>query len=237
VRKTGFEFLEVREHELELGWRRGRGIEILWQLRLVLKAVWLAGKQAPSSRKWGAQTLRTAHSRPCLPGPISSCRFSRGNRPIGSPWYVTDIDTRQRLERNKSRRGKVFQNDCIFRTLIQISALQHKGAIFTIKCALSPVLRILLRRLLNWLQRFPVPRRFFTHVLDHQTTETSRTYRITGCCNRSPGYRREVSSITPAKAAFGVVKEILIMVKARFPLLCVGGLRAEMGIGLYDERR
>jgi len=47
----------------------------------------------------------------------------------------------------------------------------------------------------------------------------------------------KVSGITPAKAVFSVVKEILTMVKVSFPLLCVGGSQAEMGIGYYDERR
>jgi len=44
-------------------------------------------------------------------------------------------------------------------------------------------------------------------------------------------------SITPAKAVFSVVKEILTMAKVRFPLLYVGESQAEVGIGCYDERR
>jgi len=45
----------------------------------------------------------------------------------------------------------------------------------------------------------------------------------------------KVSGITPAKAAFSVVKEILTMVRVRLPLFCVGGSWAEAGIGYYDE--
>jgi len=45
----------------------------------------------------------------------------------------------------------------------------------------------------------------------------------------------KVSGITPAKAAFSVVKEILTMVEVRLPLLCVGGSWVEAGIGQYDE--
>jgi len=45
----------------------------------------------------------------------------------------------------------------------------------------------------------------------------------------------KVSSITPAKAVFSVVKEILAMVRVRFPLLCVGGSQADVGIGYYGE--
>jgi len=47
----------------------------------------------------------------------------------------------------------------------------------------------------------------------------------------------KVSSITPAKAAFSVVKEILTMVKVGFLLLCVDGPPAEMEVGHNDERR
>src|SRR5882757_10927828 len=46
----------------------------------------------------------------------------------------------------------------------------------------------------------------------------------------------KISGITPAKAAFSVVKEILTMIKVWSPLLGVGRSWAEMGVGYHDER-
>jgi len=47
----------------------------------------------------------------------------------------------------------------------------------------------------------------------------------------------KISSITPAKVVFSIVKEILTMVKVEFFLLCIGRSGTEMRIGLYGERR
>lgn len=47
---------------------------------------------------------------------------------------------------------------------------------------------------------------------------------------------KEVSSITPAKAAFGAVSALLTMIRVRLLLPRVGGSQADTYIGFYAQR-
>ena len=48
---------------------------------------------------------------------------------------------------------------------------------------------------------------------------------------------KDMSSATPAQAAFASVTVVLVMVKVRFPLLCGDGLPVHIYLGLYGLRR
>jgi len=76
------------------------------------------------------------------------------------------------------------------------------------------------------------------HVRYRQTTETSGTHHLlVECGDLGLDIAEKVSSVTPAKAAFTIVKEILTMVKVHFLLFSVDGSWAEAQVGHHDERR
>ena len=68
-----------------------------------------------------------------------------------------------------------------------------------------------------------------------QPKEREKTFSTLNVLIEGLNLAKEVSSVTPAKAAFGSVSALLVMIRVRFLLLCGNELLAYVHLGLYGQ--